>query len=394
MTTIDARARAVVRELTSYRPGTPIEEVKRTLKLSSVIKLASNENALGPSPKAVAALKQAVHSLHRYPESSCPVLRAKVAKQLKVDPSSLIFGNGSDELIVLALRAFVDPGDEVVVATPTFLIYELQARACGASVTTVPLSSFRYDLRAMRAAISPHTKLVFIANPDNPTGTYVTTRELEALLRDLSHETLVFMDEAYYEFVEARDYPQTLRYVQEHPMIVTRSFSKAYGLAGLRIGYGIAQPSLIAAMDAVREPFNVNSLAQVAATAALDDQAFLRRTRALMREGRQYLTKQLDALKVRYVPSVTNFMLIELGPRAAEIAQRLLSQGVIVREMTPPPTALPMAGSASRRAAPRSGAAVGGGVSAWKLDGFIRVTIGTMLENRRFVAALKQCIAR
>ncbi len=365
MTLINARAREAVRNLSSYEPGKPIEDVKRDFKLSSVIKLASNENALGPSPKAMAALRKASDALHRYPDAGCTLLRAKLAKKLRVDPTSIVIGNGSDELIVLALRAFVDPGDAVVVAQPTFLIYELQAKACGASVSVVPLRNYRYDLNAMKAAITPHTKLVFIANPDNPTGTYVTKRELDAFLRDLPVETIVFLDEAYYEFVEASDYPQSLSYVNDRSVIVTRSFSKAYGLAGLRVGYGIAQPSLTAAMNAVREPFNVNSLAQAAAAAALDDTAFLARTRKLVHDGRRYLTAELERLKLRFVPSVTNFILIELGPRASDVARGLLSRGVIVREMT-----------------------------AWKLSGCLRVTIGTMTENRRFVQALQQCLAR
>ena len=359
MTMIDPRARATVRGLTTYTPGTPIEEVKRKLKLTSVIKLASNENALGSSPKAIAALRAAIGSLHRYPDATCRVLRTQAAKHLRVRPDSLIFGNGSDELIVLALRAFIDPGDEVVVAAPTFLIYELQARACGASVVVVPLRHDRYDLAAMRAAITPGTKLVFIANPDNPTGTYVTKRELDAFLRDLPESVIVFMDEAYYEFVEAADYPQTLRLVPKRPMIVTRSFSKAYGLAGLRVGYGVAQPPLIAAMEAVREPFNVNSLAQAAAAAALEDAAFLSRTRRLVKEGRNYLTRELDRLRLGYVPSVTNFLLIRFGPKAREVSERLLARGIIVREM-----------------------------SGWKLSGCLRVTIGTMAENKQFIHAL------
>ena len=361
MTPVDSRARAAVRGLATYWPGTPIEEVKRKLKLSSVIKLASNENALGPSPKALAALRTATASLNRYPDATCARLREKLAETLNVDVSSVIVGNGSDELIVLALRAFVDPGDEVVVAQPTFLIYELQAGACGARVRSVPLRNLRYDVAAMKAAITSHTKLVFIANPDNPTGTYVTAKELETFLRGLPSHVIVFMDEAYYEFVEAGDYPQTLRYLNDAPLIITRSFSKAYGLAGLRVGYGIAAPSVIRAMDAVREPFNVNSLAQAAAAAALDDRAFLEHTLGMVREGRSYLTKELERLGLRIVPSVTNFLLIEFGPRAVRVAQQLLSRGVIVREM-----------------------------SAWKLEGFLRVTIGTMPENKRFIRALKQ----
>ena len=360
MTLMNARARAAVRGLTTYTPGTPIEEVKRKLKLSSVIKLASNENPLGPSPKALAALRQAAPLLHRYPDATCRVLRETLAKKLRVSPESLVFGNGSDELIVLALRAFVDPGDEVVVASPTFLIYELQARACGAAVTVVPLKDYRYDLRAMKAALTAHTKLVFIANPDNPTGTYVTKRELDAFLRDLPAQALVFMDEAYYEFVDAADYPQTLGFVKDRPVIVTRTFSKAYGLAGLRVGYGVADPSIIAAMDAVREPFNVNSLAQAAAAAALEDGEFLAKTRRLIQEGRRYLAKELEALKLRHVPSAANFILVQLGPKAPDVANALLSRGVIVREM-----------------------------SAWKLSGCLRITIGTMAENRKLVASLK-----
>jgi len=362
-TAIDARARTMVRQLETYRPGTPIEEVQRTLKRASVIKLASNENALGPSPKALVALKAAAGSLHRYPDATCRELRRRLAKTLRLDPASILIGNGSDELLVLALRAFVDPGDEVVVAEPTFLIYAIQARACGASVKTVPLRDLRYDLKAMKTALTPRTKLVFIANPDNPTGTYVTNQELDTFLTGLPSQMIVVMDEAYYEFVEAPDYPRTLHWIDRAALLVTRSFSKAYGLAGLRVGYGIARPSLIRALDAVREPFNVNRLAQVAACAALEDRTFLRRTKAMVREGRRYLTRELAQLGLSVVPSVTNFFLIKFGPGAARVAQGLLERGIIVREM-----------------------------SAWKLDGFLRVTIGTMPENRQFIKSLKKMI--
>ncbi|MBI4323262.1 MAG: histidinol-phosphate transaminase [Candidatus Omnitrophica bacterium] len=365
MTTIDTRARQAVKAMATltYKPGKPIKDVQRRYKLSSVIKLASNENALGPSPKAVAALRKTTGQLHRYPDAACAELKAKLAKRLKVNASQIAVGNGSDELLVLALRAFVEPGDEVVVAEPTFLIYALQARASGAKVMRVPLNNLRYDLPLMRAVVSKHTKLVFIANPDNPTGSYVTKRELEEFLRGLPEQVVVVVDEAYYEFVDAKDYPQTVSYVNRAPVIVTRSFSKAYGLAGLRIGYCIARPSLIAALEAVREPFNVNRLAQDAAVAALDDRAFLERTRRMIRQGRAYLGLELAQLGLRVVPSVANFLLVELGPKASQAAQALLRRGVIVREM-----------------------------SAWKLDGFVRVTIGTMPENRRFIQALKEVV--
>jgi histidinol-phosphate aminotransferase len=365
MTMIDPRARTVVRTLKSYTPGGRIEDAKRALKRSTVIKLASNENALGPSPKAVAALKSAAKSLNRYPDAACRELRVRLAKRLRVDPEMLIVGNGSDELIVLALRAFVDPGDEVVVAQPTFLIYELQAAACGAAVTVVPLKQYRYDLSAMLQAVTPHTRLVFIANPDNPTGTYVTARELEAFLSRIPPEVIVFIDEAYYEFADARDYPQTVHMTSQRSLIVSRTFSKAYGLAGLRVGYGIARPEILAALNVVREPFNVNSLAQAAAVAALDDASFLVKTQRMVREGRAYLTGELDHLKVRHIPSLANFVLLELGPNAPEVADALLKQGVMVREM-----------------------------SAWKLPHCIRVTIGTKEENRKFIQALRKCLTR
>ena len=362
---VDVRAREAVQSLESYQPGKPIEDVQRELRLRSVVKLASNENALGPSPKAIAALRQAAGELHRYPDAACTVLKARLARHLKIASAQLCVGNGSDELLVLALRAFVDPGDDVVVADPTFLIYRIQAQACGARVISVPLKNLRYDLPAMRRAVTPQTKLVFIANPDNPTGTYVTAKELEAFLADLPPEVIVVLDEAYYEFVDAADYPRSLSYVDQASVLVTRSFSKAYGLAGLRIGYGISQPSIIRALEAVREPFNVNRLAQAAAAAALDDAAFLRRTRQMTREGRDYLERALARLQLRTIATVTNFLLIELGPKASDVAQALLRKGVIVRDMR-----------------------------AWKLDAFIRVTIGTMPENRRFIAALTAILGR
>ena len=367
MTTIDSRAREAVKSLEAltYRPGKPIEEVQREFRLTSVIKLASNENALGPSPKALAALRDVCGTLHRYPDSTCARLKTRLATRFRLDPSWFIIGNGSDELLVLALRALIDPGDEVVVAEPTFLIYALQAKACGAAVVTVPMDALRYDLVKMRAAITPRTKLVFIANPDNPMGTYVTTREFEAFLKAVPRHVVVVVDEAYHEFVEASDYPQTVRYLDDASLIVTRSFSKAYGLAGLRIGYAIAKPSLIRAMDAVREPFNVNSLAQAAACAALEDRAFLQRTRRMTTTGRRYLDQELSRLGLSVMPGVTNFVLVKIGQNAAQVAHRLLRRGVIVREM-----------------------------SAWKLEGFLRVTIGTMTENRRFIRALNTCLKR
>ncbi len=346
-----------------YIPGKPIEEVKRKLRLKKVVKLASNENALGPSPKAVQAIEGALGRVHRYPDGDCFYLKKKLARRLKLAPENLIFGCGSDELIVLAIRAFVDKGDEVIIARPTFLIYELASRIAGAKIKLISLKNFRYDLAAMKRAVTAKTKIVFLANPDNPTGTYVNKKEVEEFMRDLPGEAIVYFDEAYYELVDARDFPQTLKYLNSRNVIVTRTFSKAYGLSGLRIGYGISRPQIIDYMNRVREPFNVNSLAQAAATAALDDEAHLLRTLKALREGKDYLYKNLQRLALPYVESVANFILINAGPRAQKIYQRLLRKGVIVRNMR-----------------------------AWGMNNFIRVTVGTMPENRKFIKALREVI--
>lgn len=346
-----------------YKPGKPITEVKRELGLRDVIKMASNENPLGPSPKALAAIKRYLPDLNRYPESGCFYLRQALSKRLKVKPEQLIVGNGSDELIVLALRAFVDEGDEVVIATPTFLIYEIVSKIQGAKIKKVPTRYFKYNLKAMKYAVTKNTKMLFIANPDNPNGTYVTKYELEEFLKDLPESMIVFIDEAYFDFVAEKDYPNGLNYITKNNIIVTRSFSKSYGLAGLRIGYGISRPEIIRCMDSVREPFNVNSMAQIAAIAALKDRAFLSKTKKVTEKGRRFLYGEFKEMGLRYIPSVTNFVLFEVGKDATEVYKRLLKKGVIVRSM-----------------------------KAWDMDTFIRVTVGKEKENKRFIKELKKII--
>lgn len=346
----------------AYEPGRPIEEVQRELGLTHVVKLASNENALGPSPRALAALRQTLTGIHRYPDAQGTALKARLAAHLGVTPGHLVLGNGSDELFTLALRAYVESGDEIVVATPTFLIYRVIGQVAGARVRTVPLTHFRYDLAAMRRAISRRTRVVFIANPDNPTGTFVTASEVAAFMEGLSDDLLVVFDEAYYELADVPEFPKTLEYVcQGRSVLVTRTFSKAYGLSGLRIGYGIAPAPIAAALDRVREPFNVNALAQVAACAALEDRGHLQATRANTTAGRRTIVQALQALGLKFVPSVTNFVLIEIGPTAREVAQALLQRGIMVREMT-----------------------------AWRLPNHIRVTVGTPEETRAFIEALRE----
>lgn len=355
-----------------YQPGKPIEAVKRELRIDKVIKLASNENALGPSPKAVQAIKEAIEGINRYPDSDCFYLKRKLARKLnrsgfaaqaRVSAENLVFGCGADEIIVLALRAFVDPGDEVVIARPTFLIYQIAALVADAKIKFVPLKDFRYDLEAMKRALTARTKIVFIANPDNPSGTYVNKEEVRKFMRGLPADTVVFFDEAYYELAEREDFPDTLNYLDKYNVVVARTFSKAYGLSGLRIGYGIARPEIIGYLNRVREPFNVNTLAQAAALAALDDDEHLRRTLNLLREGKSYLYENLRKMNLSYIESVTNFILINMGGNAGGICRQLLEQGIIVRDM-----------------------------NAWGMADFIRVTVGTMAENKIFITALKKIL--
>ena len=349
----------------NYEPGKPIEELERELGIRHAIKLASNENALGPSPKALRAIRTNLRRIHRYPDGGSFYLRQKLAKLLGVEPDWLIFGNGSDEILVFAARTFLEKNDEVIIADPTFLIYEIASQVENARIVKIPIRNFRYDLGAMKRALTPRTKLVFIANPDNPVGTFQTQSELEAFLNGVPPHVLVVLDEAYYEFAcGEKNYPRSLGLVRRFPnLLVTRTFSKAYGLSGLRVGYGIAHPSVIHALKKVREPFNVNLLAQVAACAALDDRAHLARTLRQTKQGRVFLETELECLGFRIVKTATNFVLADLRRPGRPVYEKLLRAGVIVRSM-----------------------------EAWGLANFIRITVGKRAENQRFIRALKQIV--
>ncbi|MDD5428260.1 MAG: histidinol-phosphate transaminase [Candidatus Omnitrophica bacterium] len=350
-----------------YVPGKPVEEVERELGLKNVVKLASNENCFGPSPLAVAAIRKALRGINRYPDSSSFYLKKKLAASLGLAEDGLVFGNGSDEIICMAIKAFVSDGDEVVIAKPTFLIYEIASSLQNADIKIVPMTQdFKYDLKEMKKAITPRTKMVFIANPDNPTGTYVTKKELDEFLQGLPEKLIIFLDEAYFEFASYsfKDYPNGMDYLASRPgMILARTFSKVYGLAGLRIGYAIANPEAISYMERVREPFNINILAQVGALAALDDKAFLKKTLAHVETEREYLYSAFRKMGLEYVRSATNFMIVNVGRDCKEVFSALLKEGFIVRDM-----------------------------KAWGLDTFIRVTVGTKPENRRFITALKKVL--
>ncbi|MFZ5800845.1 MAG: histidinol-phosphate transaminase [Candidatus Omnitrophota bacterium] len=357
-------ARKEIFKVAPYVPGKPIEEVQREMGLKEVIKLASNESPLPPSKRAIKAIVTAAKGLNRYPDGSSYYLRRKLARKLRVNENQFTLGNGSDELIVLAVRALVNPGEEIIVAKPTFLIYGIAATISGAKVIAVPMKDFRYDLEAMQAKISPRTKLIFIANPDNPTGSYVTQTEVEKFLEGIPENILVFFDEAYFELVDKQDYPDTIELQKRYRnLVISRTFSKAYSLAGLRLGYCIADKTIAECLNRVREPFNINSLAQEAALVSLDDTSRLKALKKLIREGREYLIDNFEELGLEFVPPAANFILINLKQNGSSIAGRLLKQGVIVRDM-----------------------------SSWGLKNFIRVTVGTMRENRKFVAELKRII--
>lgn len=351
-------------DVTPYLPGKPIEEVKRELGLRDVIKLASNENPCGPSPKVLKAIAQAAKTVNRYPDGSCYYLRRELAKRLGILPEQLIFGNGSDEIIVLATHIFTTQADEVIMARPSFLIYEIASKISGATIKFIDLKDFRYDLQAMREAVTERTKIIFLGNPDNPGGTYLSGRKVKDFLKDLRKNILVFFDEAYFEFVNRSDYPDTIRLLKTHKnIIVTRTFSKMYGLAGLRIGYGVADKEVISLLDRVREPFNVNALAQAAALACLKDSGYYRRIARMLVAQRRYFYENLRKMDLKFVDSVTNFILIDIRRDSLQVSQALLKKGIIVRDM-----------------------------GFWGLDTFIRVTIGTKQENEKFIRALKEVL--
>lgn len=324
-----------IQAIRPYEPGKPIKEVERELGLRRVIKLASNENPLGPSRKAMRAMRRAVGEMHLYPEGTCYYLIKQLARELGTGEDELVVGNGSNEIIELLARGFLETGDEVLSSEGTFLVYPILAQTCGANFVGVPMKDYRYDLEGILAAVTPKTKIIFIANPNNPTGTYVTETEVRNFLARVPENMIVCFDEAYVDFVEAPDFPRMLELFRTKPnVILLRTFSKSYGLAGLRIGYGIANPRMIAYLHKIRQPFNVNAMAQAAALAALEDRFFLWRTKRLVTSGRRYLYKHFKRLGLRYLPSEANFILVDTGCDGQEVFEGLLSSGMIVRSMT------------------------------------------------------------
>jgi histidinol-phosphate aminotransferase len=351
-----------IETLQPYVAGKPLEELSRERGVTDAVKLASNENPLGPSPTVLAALQAALPQIHRYPDANVFELRQQLAAELGVGPTQLVFGNGSNELIELVVRTFASPSEHIVFAEASFVVYRMAALAQGVQFTAVPLKDHRHDLLAMAAAVKPETRIVFIANPNNPTGSYVSRAEVEAFLRSVPPEVIVVLDEAYFEYATAPDYPDGLTLTHLHErLIVLRTFSKAYGLAGLRLGYAVGPALLCGYLERVRAPFNANLLAQIAARAALADKLHLQRCRELNRVERERVSAGLSALGLRPVPSQANFVCVELGQPAAPVFDRLLDHGVITRIAAPLTTAL-------------------------------RISIGTPEENSRMLAAMERVL--
>jgi len=349
-----------------YEPGKPIEELERELMIHNPIKLASNENPLPPSDRVQKAIIAALSSLDRYPDGSGFYLRQALAKKHGVMPDQVVLGNGSNELIELLVRSFLRPGDEAVMPHPSFVVYPMIVQAAGGVRVMVMLKDFRLDLDAMARAITPMTKIVFVANPNNPTATIVTRDEVEHFMSRVPERTIVVFDEAYIEFAMGPDFPDALSYVKQgRKLVVLRTFSKAASLAGLRVGYGIADADAVALMNRIRQPFNVNSLAQVAALAALDDEAHTLECVRMIEAGRHFLYDEFKRIGLQYVPSRANFILVDVGRNAADIYQKLLHQGVIVRPMTP-----------------------------FGLETALRITVGTPEENRTLVKALRVVLGK
>ncbi len=361
--------RQSVLKLKPYVPGKPIGEVKRELGLPedfSIIKLASNENVLGPSPRAVEAMQNAAAEVWLYPDDTCFELKNTLAAHWDLAPDHFVIGNGSDEVIHFLALAFLDSsrGDEVIFASPSFVQYKAAAMLADCAFHAIPLDSeMRHDLPAMKARISDKTRLVFVCTPNNPTGTTVSRADFETFLEDLPSHVIVVLDEAYAEYVEG-DAPRAVDYIYGHNVMGLRTFSKAYAIAGTRVGYGVARPEIIALLQQVRGPFNVNTIAQVAAIAALGDQEHIAHSVEVNAQGRAQLETAFNEMGLEYVPSQANFVLVNIGIDASASFNELLKRGVIVRTGTP-----------------------------FGLDTWLRVTVGTAPMNERFIAALREILS-
>ncbi|MBN1591805.1 MAG: histidinol-phosphate transaminase [Candidatus Coatesbacteria bacterium] len=354
-----------VLKIRPYKPGKPIDEVQRDLGISDAVKLASNENPLGPSPKAIAALQKAIDRLHLYPDGGCYQLKNKLSERYSLPRETVMTGSGSCELIELIGRVLISDGDEVIFAEPSFIMYRIVATSCDANIISVPLRNYTFDLPAIADRIGPKTKLIYIANPNNPTGTMVYQDEIDEFMARVPDDVVVVMDEAYLEYNVDGTFPDTMKFLRAGRNIsILRTFSKIYGLAGLRVGFGFAPVWLVDAIDRIRRPFNVNTLSQAAAIAALDDDEHIRKSQEVNEIGKKFLYGAFDNMGLEYVPTFGNFILLDVGKNSVNLYDELLRMGVIVRPMAP-----------------------------WGFDSMVRITIGTQAQNEKFIAALRKFLA-
>ncbi len=361
-----------VQALQPYAPGKPLSELEREYGITHAIKLASNENPLGPSPLVLEALRGEFNDLARYPDGNGFALRTTLSARLGVEPVCITLGNGSNDVLELVARAFLSPQASAVFSAHAFAVYPIVTQAIGARSKVAPAHDgsrgprFGHDLRAMLDAVDADTRVVFIANPNNPTGTWVNRADLRAFVEAVPADVVVVVDEAYFEYVDQRDYPNAMQWVAEFPnLLVTRTFSKAYGLASLRVGYGVSQPALADVLNRVRQPFNVNSFAQAAAVAALQDGAHLAAAIDVNRRGMQQLEAGLKRLGLEYIPSVGNFVSVDMGRDPGQVYTALLGEGVIVRP-----------------------------VANYAMPGYLRISVGLPEENQRCLDALAKVLGR
>lgn len=365
MSDIANLAPAYIRSIAPYQPGKPISDLARDkgLEPSQIVKLASNENPLGVSPNAHMAMMDALDEIARYPDGNSVSLRDAVCEKFNVTPSQLVFGNGSNDILELSARAFLAPGDEAVYSQHAFAVYSLVTQAVGATGVVVPAKEFGHDLDAILLAITPKTRMVFVANPNNPTGTLIGKAELKEFLSLVPKYTLIILDEAYDEYLTDELKAESIGWLAEFDnLVISRTFSKAYGLAGLRVGFGVTSTAIADLMNRVRQPFNVNSIAQAAAVASLGDDEFVERTRALNQAGMVQITQGLEKLGLTFIPSFANFVSFKVAD-ARGVYERLLNQGVIVRP-----------------------------IANYEMPDYLRVSIGLFSENARFLEALEQAI--
>ena len=354
-----------IKKLKSYKPGKSIQEVQRELGLDDIIKLASNENPLGPSPKALSAIQNSMIKSHRYPDASGYELRKKLSNKFNVNINNVVLGSGSEGIMSTIMRTFLLNHDELVSAQNSFIGFRVLANASGNKIHWVPMKNHRYDLESMAEKITDYTKIVYIANPDNPMGTYITRKEFDAFYSHVPDRVLIILDEAYFEYAENReDYPDSMTYRYDN-VITLRSFSKAYGLGGVRIGYGFAHDELISNLLKVKAPFEPSALAQIAGHAALEDRDFLSKTVETNNRGINYLMEELETIGVEYIPSIANFIttIWDSESRATELTKKLLKKGVIVRQL-----------------------------NSFGWPTYIRISIGLEKENQRFMKALKEIL--